>query len=99
MTGRPADPADSAAGSSADPAADFQVVSSEHIFHGYAFDVHTDQVRMPDGTVAKRDVVEHLGAVAVLALDDDEQVSMVYQYRHPIRQHLLELPAGLLDVD
>ena len=92
MTGQPADPLP-------DPAADFQVISSEHIFHGYAFDVHTDQVRMPEGTVAKRDVVEHMGAVAVLAIDDDDRVSMVYQYRHPIRQNLLELPAGLLDVD
>ncbi len=77
---------------------DFEVVSSEHIFHGYAFDVRADQVRMPEGTVAKRDVIDHLGAVAVLAIDAEDQVSMVYQYRHPVGHELIELPAGLLDV-
>ncbi|MDQ2837787.1 MAG: NUDIX hydrolase [Actinomycetota bacterium] len=84
---------------SSQPAADFSVVSSEHIFHGYAFDLRTDKVRMPEGSVATRDVVEHLGAVAVLAIDDQDNVSMVFQYRHPVGQQLLELPAGLLDVN
>jgi 8-oxo-dGTP pyrophosphatase MutT (NUDIX family) len=77
---------------------EFEVASSEHIFDGYAFTVRTDQVRMPEGTLAKRDVVDHLGAVAVLAIDDKDHVTMVYQYRHPVGVHLLELPAGLLDV-
>jgi 8-oxo-dGTP pyrophosphatase MutT (NUDIX family) len=79
-------------------AEDFEVLDSRHVFHGWAFDVRVDEVRMPDGSVAKRDVIDHLGAVAVLALDDDGRVTMVCQYRHPIRQFLLELPAGLLDV-
>lgn len=78
--------------------AEFEVVSAEHIFAGYAFDVRADQVRMPDGAVVKRDVIDHLGAVAVLALHADDTVTMVYQYRHPVGRHLLELPAGLLDV-
>ncbi|MEO9236642.1 MAG: NUDIX hydrolase, partial [Jatrophihabitantaceae bacterium] len=83
-------------GSAASPA--FDVVSSEHIFSGYAFEVRADQVRMPEGTIAKRDVVDHIGAVAVLAIDSADQVTMVWQYRHPVGQELLELPAGLLDV-
>lgn len=82
-----------------DQPADFHVLSSEHIYHGYAFDVRTDVVQMPEGTVAKRDVIAHVGAVAVLAIDADDQVSMVNQYRHPVGRQLLELPAGLLDVD
>jgi 8-oxo-dGDP phosphatase len=77
----------------------FEVVSSEHRFSGSVFDVRTDAVRMPDGSVADRDVVIHPGAVAVLALDADSQVVMVRQYRHAVGQELLELPAGLLDVD
>jgi 8-oxo-dGTP pyrophosphatase MutT (NUDIX family) len=77
----------------------FTVVGSQHHYRGWVIDVHTDEVQMPDGTISKRDVVEHPGAVAVLALDDDDNVVMVRQYRHPVRAHLLELPAGLLDID
>src|SRR5205823_14189584 len=53
---------------------------------------------MPDGRVAVREVVEHMGAVAVVALDDDGRVVLIRQYRHPTREFLVELPAGLLDV-
>jgi ADP-ribose pyrophosphatase len=78
---------------------EFTVLSSQHHYRGWVIDVHTDEVLMPDGSVAKRDVVDHAGAVAVLALDADENVVMVRQFRHPIRAHLLELPAGLLDLE
>ena len=77
----------------------FEVVSSQPRFSGAVFDVRTDAVRMPGGTVAHRDVVVHPGAVAILALDADGSVVMVRQYRHAVGQELLELPAGLLDVD
>jgi ADP-ribose pyrophosphatase len=53
---------------------------------------------MPDGDDAKRDVVEHPGAVAVLALDDGGQVLLIGQYRHPVARRLWEIPAGLRDV-
>jgi len=76
---------------------DFSVVGTEDIYSGYAFDVRVDQVRMPDGTVARRDVIDHVGAVGVVALDDDGTVVMVRQYRPAVGTHLLELPAGLLD--
>lgn len=52
---------------------------------------------MPGGRVAKREVVEHYGAVAVAAVDEEGRVALVYQYRHPIGRRLWELPAGLLD--
>ncbi|HKB29588.1 MAG TPA: NUDIX hydrolase [Streptosporangiaceae bacterium] len=68
-------------------------------YHGSVFSVRTDWVVMPDGEVADRDVVEHPGAVAVLAIDDGGQVLMVQQYRHAVRRSLWELPAGLRDVD
>lgn len=77
----------------------FDVVSSEHRFAGSVFAVRTDAVRMPDGSVANRDVITHPGAVAILALDSADNVVMVRQYRHPVGELLLELPAGLLDVD
>jgi 8-oxo-dGTP pyrophosphatase MutT (NUDIX family) len=77
----------------------FEVVSSQQRFAGAVFDVRTDAVRMPDGSVANRDVVRHPGAVAILALDEDGNVVMVRQYRHAVGHELLELPAGLLDVE
>jgi ADP-ribose pyrophosphatase len=77
----------------------FEVVSSQQRFAGAVFDVRTDAVRMPDGSVADRDVIRHPGAVAILALDEAGNVVMVRQYRHAVGHELLELPAGLLDVD
>ena len=60
--------------------------------------LRTDRVRMPEGEVARRDVVEHPGAVAVVALDDAGQVLLIRQYRHPAGHLLWEIPAGLRDV-
>jgi ADP-ribose pyrophosphatase len=76
---------------------DFETASSETTYIGKIFALRVDEVRMPHGNVARREVVEHFGAVAVLALDDDNNVILVYQYRHPIGRRLWELPAGLLD--
>jgi ADP-ribose pyrophosphatase len=52
---------------------------------------------MPGQTTSQRDVVVHPGAVGVVALDDQDRVLLVTQYRHPVRRRLEELPAGLLD--
>ena len=75
------------------------MVGSPRRVHGVFATVRTDQVRMPDGEVAERDVVEHPGAVAVVALDEAGQVLLIRQYRHPAGQLLWEIPAGLCDVD
>lgn len=64
---------------------------------GAKWSVVTDQVALDPATVVERDVVLHPGAVGVVALDDDEQVVMVRQYRHPVAALLWEIPAGLLD--
>ncbi|MGC9669736.1 NUDIX domain-containing protein [Planosporangium sp. 12N6] len=71
---------------------------TEH-FAGPMFRVVTDDVEMPGGNVAKRDYMVHIGAVGVVALDDDGRVVLVHQYRHPVGRQLWELPAGLIDVD
>lgn len=61
--------------------------------------VRQDHIRSPaDGAEFVRDVVVHPGAVGIVALDDDERVLLVSQYRHPVGHRLLEIPAGLLDV-
>lgn len=77
---------------------DFVTQSSEIVYAGKILALRVDEVQMPGGVVARREVVEHFGAVAVVALDDDDRVAMVYQYRHPVGRRLWELPAGLLDV-
>ncbi len=77
---------------------DFETVASETLYVGKIFALRGDEVRMPGGHTARREVVEHFGAVAVLAMDDDRNVMLVYQYRHPFGRRLWELPAGLLDV-
>lgn len=76
---------------------DFETVSSETVYRGNILALRVDQVSMPGGNVAKREVVEHYGAVAVAAVDEQGRLAMVYQYRHPIGRRLWELPAGLLD--
>ena len=81
------------------PVADhhFETVATETIYRGAIIALLTDEVRMPGGATAIREVVEHYGAVAVAAVDDEDQLAMVYQYRHSLGHRFWELPAGLLD--
>ncbi len=76
---------------------EFDTVDSDTLYVGKIFALRTDEVRMPGGATARREVIEHYGAVAIVALDDEGNVVMVYQYRHPVGRRLWELPAGLLD--
>ncbi|MCW2558343.1 MAG: hydrolase [Mycobacterium sp.] len=77
---------------------DFEVVDSETLYVGKIFSLRADEVRMPGGRTARREVIEHYGAVAIVALDDERNVVLVRQYRHPVGRRLWELPAGLLDM-
>ena len=76
---------------------DFATVASETVYSGAILALRLDQVAMPGGSVAEREVIEHYGAVAIAALDSDDRLVLVRQYRHPIGKRLLELPAGLID--
>ncbi|MET7621255.1 NUDIX hydrolase [Streptomyces sp. NPDC005408] len=77
---------------------EWQVAATATPFRGNKTSVRTDDVVMPDGTVARRDYQVHPGSVAVLALDGTGRVLVLRQYRHPVRHKLWEIPAGLLDV-
>ncbi|MFJ5711159.1 NUDIX domain-containing protein [Streptomyces sp. NPDC093105] len=77
---------------------EWRVVASTTPFKGNKTSVRTDDVVMPDGSVVRRDYQVHPGSVAVLAVDDQDRVLVLRQYRHPVRQKLWEIPAGLLDV-
>jgi 8-oxo-dGTP pyrophosphatase MutT (NUDIX family) len=76
---------------------EFTVVSSTDVHVGRILALRLDTVAMPGGGVADREVVEHLGAVAVAAIDEDGSVVLIHQYRHPLGRRIWELPAGLID--
>jgi ADP-ribose pyrophosphatase len=82
-----------------DAAEAWPVTVSAQLTRAKIVTLRRDQVRMPDGAVAAREVIEHPGAVAVLALDEADRVLMIRQYRHPVTALLWEIPAGLRDVD
>ncbi|MEU2970077.1 NUDIX hydrolase [Streptomyces ardesiacus] len=77
---------------------EWEIRGSQTPFRGKKTSVRTDDVVMPDGSVVSRDYQVHPGSVAVLALDGEGRVLVIRQYRHPVRQKLWEIPAGLLDV-
>ncbi|MBB5106133.1 NUDIX hydrolase [Streptomyces spectabilis] len=81
-----------------DTAEEWRITATATPFVGNKTSVRTDDVVMPDGSVSRRDYQVHPGSVAVLALDETGRVVLVRQYRHPVRQKLWEIPAGLLDV-
>ncbi|MWB99887.1 NUDIX domain-containing protein [Agromyces seonyuensis] len=81
----------------ADEAVEVEVRSSELLVEGRVWDVRRDVFAYGDAELV-RDYVDHTGAVAVLALDDDGRVLLIQQYRHPVRARDWEIPAGLLDV-
>lgn len=81
-----------------DAAETWPVIAQEELCGGKIVRIRRDIVRMPDGQDAGREVVEHPGAVAVVALDEQGQVLLIRQYRHPVSRQLWEIPAGLRDV-
>lgn len=75
-----------------------EIASSDVVFDGAVWDVRRERFAFGDGELV-REFVAHTGAVAVLAIDDDDRMLAIRQYRHPIRERNWELPAGLLDVE
>jgi ADP-ribose pyrophosphatase len=75
------------------------VTNRETVFHGLIWDVVRDTVDLGEAGQVRREYVQHTGAVAVMAMDDDGRVLFIRQYRHPVGMELWELPAGLLDAD
>jgi len=75
------------------------VLSSEVIYSGKVVKLRVDEVRLPNGRATRREVVEHRGAVALVALDADGNCLLVRQYRSAVGRVLLEIPAGTLEAD
>ena len=75
----------------------FDVVSTQDIYQGRILALRVDEVTMPGGGTASREVIEHLPAVSIAAIDDDDNVVLIHQYRHAVGYRIWELPAGLID--
>jgi 8-oxo-dGDP phosphatase len=85
------------AGLIADERVGVEVLESKRVFEGHVWDIRTETFAYGGGELT-RDFVDHTGAVAVVALDADDRMLLIQQYRHPIRHRTWEIPAGLLDV-
>jgi len=70
---------------------------SKNIFKGRIIDVKVDTVSLPDGRKSTREIVKHASAVAIVAVDDDNNIFLVRQYRKPVEKVLLEIPAGIME--
>ena len=99
MTGHfaPRDEDEEWAGEVVDTVEPRPIIESVSRFEGRIWSIRTDTVDFA-GHRAVRDIQQHLGAVAVIAIDDDDRVLLIRQYRHPVAMALFEPPAGLLDV-
>ena len=74
-----------------------KTIESREIYNGNVLRLRVDRVLLPDGSETSREIVEHRGAVAIVALDENERVYFVRQYRKPLEMPLLEIPAGKLE--
>ena len=74
-----------------------KTISSQSVFDGTVLHITLDEIELPDGKKSKRVVVNHQGGVAVAALDDDNNLLFVRQFRYPYKEVVLELPAGKLE--
>ena len=70
------------------------VIDRTTAYHGLVADYDIWYVTLPDGRTAQRDIIRHPGAAAVVPVDAEGNVTMVYQYRHPLGRVSLEIPAG-----
>lgn len=77
----------------------FDILQSETVFVGRVFNVRVDRVRFPNGDTGRIDLIEHRGAVTIIPVDQVGQVWFVRQHRHPASKDLLELPAGVMEVE
>ena len=97
MTEEPAQSCSSGADAGSPPDFMPEVLSSREVYRGKVVNLRVDEISLADGGRATREVVEHPGAVVIVALDAEDRVVMVRQYRHAIKRYLLELPAGGLE--
>ncbi len=74
-----------------------KTIHSEELFSGKVISLHLQDVELPNGKQAKREIIKHPGAVAIIAITDDNKVVMVEQYRKALERTIVEIPAGKLE--
>lgn len=75
----------------------YETIKSTEIYNGKIFKIVQDEVYLPNGTVATRDILLHNGACAILPIDENGKLILVRQHRQPVNDFVLEIPAGKLD--
>ena len=75
-----------------------KTISSDRIYTGKVISLKVDTVEIENKGYQKREIVEHQGAVAIVALTDDDKVVLIKQFRKPIEQVIWEIPAGKLEI-
>ncbi|WP_077367647.1 NUDIX hydrolase [Anaerosalibacter sp. Marseille-P3206] len=75
-----------------------KTMKTERIYEGKILNLRIDTVELPDKKYSKREIVEHPGAVAIVALTDENEIILVKQYRKAVERELLEVPAGKLEI-
>lgn len=72
-------------------------IESTYIYRGKVVTLRKDQVKLPNGKLGEREIIEHSGAVAIVPITDEGKIIFVKQYRKPIEKETIEIPAGKLD--
>jgi 8-oxo-dGTP pyrophosphatase MutT (NUDIX family) len=73
------------------------MVDVRHIFTGRVIEVNVERVELPNGSVAELEIIRHPGGAAVVALDSDDRICLLRQFRHAVGGWIWELPAGKID--
>lgn len=74
-----------------------KTLSSQPIFSGQVIKLRVDTVEMPGGCQTTREIIEHADCIAVVAIDNEDNILLVKQFRKPVEKELLEIPAGGID--
>lgn len=74
-----------------------KTLHSEEIFSGKIISLHLQDVELPNGKQSKREIIKHPGAVAILAVTNENKIIMVEQYRKALERTIVEIPAGKLE--
>lgn len=74
-----------------------KTIHSDHIFDGNVISLRVDDVELPNGQTSKRELIQHPGAVAVIAVTKEKKIILVEQYRKALEKSLIEIPAGKLE--
>lgn len=74
-----------------------KTLKSEEVFSGKVISLHLQEVELPNGKHSKREIIKHPGAVAIIAVTDNNKIVMVEQFRKALERTIVEIPAGKLE--